>query len=147
MKADILPMKTAAEVWAQSGPDMWLYRWTREGLAQLQGKGPRCVMMAAEYWVYDRMKSGGPVSMLKADAEWERQWDSQTIKQGEGPALEDLQRIYASLETSLTEVTALIATAQRTLSVDDYGDELAGALQRLELCVRCVRALKTGGAH
>lgn len=142
MKAEILPLKTAAEVWAQSGRDMWLYRWTREGLAQLQGKGPRCAMMAAEYWAYERMKSGGPVSMLVVDAEEEGQWDSQTMRQGEIPAVDDLQRIYASLETSLTEVAGLITSAQQTLSVDDYGDALAGALQRLELCVRCVRDLQ-----
>ena len=36
----------------------------------------------------------------------------------------------------------MITSAQQTLSVDDYGDALAGALRRLELCVRCVRDLR-----
>lgn len=140
MTPEILPLKKAAEVWAQSGPDMWLYRWSElDGLAHLQGKGPRCAMTAAEYWEYERQRGAPQISAAAAQ-------HFGILEPGQMfrvmPVEDDLQRIYASLETSLTEVTGLITSAQQALSVEDYGDGLAGALRRLELCVRCVRDLQ-----
>lgn len=138
-----LPMRTAAEQWAAAGHQCGVYAvWPEESIVFIDGKGGRCCMRQADWEAYHELCAAPTISMRAVDAEEERQWDSQTMRQGETPAVEDLQRIYGALETSLTEVTGLIKSAQGTLCVDDYGDALAGALRRLELCVRCVRDLR-----
>lgn len=73
-------MRTAAELWELAGPDMWLYRWSDDGHALLQGKAARCAMRADEFAEYQRMRrrwqqagqdlAGAPsISMLVVESE------------------------------------------------------------------------------
>lgn len=74
-------MRTAAELWELAGPDMWLYRWSENGHALMQGKAcDRCAMEAGEFADYQRMRgawkgagqdlAGAPrVSMLVVESE------------------------------------------------------------------------------
>lgn len=89
-------MRTAAELWELAGPDMWLYGWTDDHCAMLQGKGDRCIMPTDEFAEYQRMRrrwqdagrdvasqdlAGAPsVSMLVATAKE----DAETRRLGDG---------------------------------------------------------------
>lgn len=147
---------TAAGLWHIAGPDMWLYRWSM-GLAYLQGKGDRCAMTPDEYadyqamreryakpWIGDELDGAPSISMRVVCSEEDAEMLAATRIR---PAQADLQRIYTSLADSLSEVKSLVRSAQQTLSVDGYGDALAGAMGRLELCRQCVDALKGGEAY
>lgn len=101
-------------------------------------------MPVGEWEAYLKLCGAPTISMRAVDAEDERQWDSQTIRQGEAtPAAEDLQRIYGALETALGEVVqALDYLAREPFAVTT----LTKAQDRLRLCIGTVSNLKKGGA-
>lgn len=133
---------TAAWLWTLAGPDMWLYKWSPQGNAMLQGKSARCEMLPQEYWRYQAMR-GVQVSML------EQTKDEDPLAGGqEGEvSTEDLLRILQSLRTVLGETKERIDRANGNLSIEDYGDALAGAGQRLDQSMRCVDGLQRWAAE
>lgn len=151
-EVEIHIMRTAAELWELAGPDMWLYRWSEDGHALLQGKASdRCAMEAGEFADYQRMRTawrragqdlaGAPsISMREVTAD--EDVDPFADDAESGLSREDLGRIYASLGSELRQIRELVRSAQTTISIDDYGDALAGAFDRLGTCIKCVSDLE-----
>ena len=54
---------------------------------------------------------------------------------------EDLQRVHESLLVTMREVQGLVSSAQRSLSVEDYGAALDVAFEKTSLCVGCMEGL------
>lgn len=54
---------------------------------------------------------------------------------------EDLRRIVSAMVVETCEARELVRKAQKTLSVDDYGDMLVGAERRLHLVIGCLGGL------
>lgn len=132
---------TAAWLYELAGPDMWLYRWNANGNAMLQGKGPRCEMTPDEYWIYQRL-CGKPVSMQEQTAE------EDPLAGGTSGDIsrDDLARILHSLHVTLTETKDRVDRAAGNLSVEDFGDALAGAGERLQRSLCCIEALECWNA-
>lgn len=140
-----LPMRTAAEQFAVAGNESGVVCFSEVSWCFLVGgKGGQCTMPVGEWEAYLKLCGAPTISMRAVDAEDERQWDSQTIRQGEAtPAAEDLQRIYGALETALGEVVqALDYLAREPFAVTT----LTKAQDRLRLCIGTVSNLKKGGA-
>jgi hypothetical protein len=127
--AKTLPMRTAAEQWAAQGVDYYFvsFREPFYKICYVVGKGGECYMLHEEWLAYLELCKAPTISMRQVDAEEERQWDSQTMRQGEAtPAADDLQRIYGALETALGEVSEMLQQAE----------------DRLRLCMGTVRSLR-----
>ena len=54
---------------------------------------------------------------------------------------EDLRRIVSAMVVETCEARDLVRKAQRTLSVDDYGEMLVGAQHRLHMVIGCLGGL------
>jgi len=139
-----MPLRTAAEQFALVGTECGAYSMIEDDLILVAGKGGRCCMKQDQWEAYLELCDAPTISMRAVDAEDERQWDSQTLRQGEArPAAEDLQRIYGALETALGEVVeALDYVAREPFAIST----LTKAQDRLRLCIGTVRDLKKGGA-
>lgn len=127
--AKTLPMRTAAEQWAVAGMDCGVIRPMQpaDHIYYVAGKGGACYMRMEEWAAYLELCEAPTISMRQVDAEEERQWDSQTMRQGEAtPAPEDLQRIYGALETALGELSEMLQRAE----------------ERLRLCQGTLRSLR-----
>lgn len=120
---DLTTPVTAAWLWQMAGPDMWLYKWSPDGQAMLQGKAARCLMAGDEFAKYQQMRArwkrvgrdlaGAPsVSMLVVSSEEEMELAALRLR----PA-SDFARSFREIEE------CLLAHA-RCLS-DDERDEIA----------------------
>lgn len=147
----ILPMRTAQLQFELAGCETSLTTINPQTrIAYVDGKaGPACMELAE----WERYKvlcatwqaspidlEGAPVvSMLAVESEdAARQISEPRI----GP--EDLRRIYRSLRICLHEVRACVTSAQHTLSVEDYGEALQAANEKLSLSIGCVEGLESG---
>lgn len=147
----ILPMRSAQQQFEIAGCETILTRINpHTKLAYVDGKGgPAC--LSEEQW--DQYKvlcatwkaspmdlEGAPVvSMLAVGSE-------EAAREISEPRIgpEDLRRIYRSLRLCLQEVRACVTSAQHTLSVEDYGEALQAAKEKLSLSIGCVAGLESG---
>lgn len=135
-----VPMRTAEEQWQSASYQCGVYATLdHEGLVFVDGKGGQACMRQEEWMVYQaRCLQGAPtVSMLEATA-----GEDDPLAGGEAvPGAAELQRIYQSLSHELRQICDLVRVAKTTLSIEDYGDALSGAHDRLSMCVGCVDGL------
>lgn len=122
------PMRTAAEHFRIAGANSFCYATLdTEGLVFVQGKGGKAVMREEEWQQYKALCLAPPhvISMRQQVAddevpEWEDCAESPYVRAG-----------LWGLRTMLAEAKACVQSAQRTLSVEDYGEALQAAERRL----------------
>jgi hypothetical protein len=134
----ILPMRTARLQFELAGVETVLTTINpQSNLAYVGGKGGPACMELQEWEKYKILCAtwsaapldleGAPtVSMMLVDSEEAmRQVSQQRIEP------DDLGRICRSLRISLKEARECVVSAQRTLSVEDYGEALEAAEKKL----------------
>lgn len=145
----IMPMRTAKQQFEIAGVDTILSTINPQTrIAYVGGKGGPACMEEHEWQKYKALCAawtavpldleGAPtVSMMLVETEEAmRQVGRQRIEP------DDLLRIYQSLRITLQEARACVASAQRTLSVEDYGEALQAAFEKLSLSIGCVEGLE-----
>lgn len=151
---EILPVRDALELFSMAGVESSYVGYdmmTR--MYHMDGLGGPCVMVEAEFLRFNELCqewANAPRDLQDAP------WISMMVVESEEEAglvselrvkPDDRQRIYRSLATTLREVQSLVASAQGNLSVEDYGDALRGAMDKLKLCSGCVDGLLATAAE
>lgn len=139
----LLPVRTAETQFALAGIESALTAIQMEtALVLVGGKGGLCLMTQEEWHAYRHLCERW--SLQQADSpEAASAWAD--MPQGNPvPNREDRGRILRSLGQELAQIRELVRSAQTTLSIDDYGDALAGAERRLGQCLECVNGLQEG---
>lgn len=140
-----MPLRTARELFEAAGHEsMLIEEYPGTALVVVGGKGGTCIMLSDEWHEYRRICAlwfEGPKDMDGADPFGAALFFHPGLTDDQDAAqrvpTEDLRRIIEACRKRMGEVRALVESVNTTLSVEDYGDALTGALRGLAEVEKC----------